>query len=472
MTTSGSANGRLLGRGSIYTLATAAPVLSGVLVTPLLTRLMGPIDYGTIATALVVMQFTVGLLAFGLPTVITRHVFAEGSGEAGARGLAVQGATLAVAISATAAAVLLVVGVVVHQEVLALVLAGISGGLGAGVAMAQAIAVAREEAWHYVVLAFGVSLIAPALGLAVVAWTHLGPVGYIGAVTAAYLIIEAMAYQKVLAVGSLRRDAGEFRRSLKMALPFVPHQIAVNSVAGALILVAGFVLGIASGGGAQVALYLGAVPVIIVSAISYAWTPILLSLPGEERDAHLTESARAVTWLAALGGSAVTALSPWLVLLLVPETFDIAGMVRVTGVAGAAASFAAVYLAYVQVVIASGKTAMFAVTSPAAVLGGALVAWAAVTALGITGIGIGYVASYVLFAALTGWIARRVSGLRLRLRQLVLPVAVGLAASIGSSFLGWTAPAEQVGRIVLALVWLGAALAIFVKAVRGPKSPG
>ncbi len=470
MTPAGSATGRLLGRGSIYTVATAAPVLSGLLVTPLLTRLLGPVGYGETATALVVMQFTVSLLAFGLPTIITRHVFTEGSGEAGARGIAVQGAGLAAAISAAAAGILLVVGIAARLDVWVFMLAALSGGLGAGIAMAQAIAVAREEAWHYVLLAFGMSLIAPAFGLAVVAWLNGGPAGYFEAVAVTYLVLEGIAYWRVITVGAIHRDLAEFRRSLKMAVPFVPHQLAVNSVAGALILVAGFTLGLASGGGVQVALYLGAVPVVIVSAISYAWTPILLSLADEDRDVHLTESAKAVTWLAALGGSAVAALAPWLILLLVPETFDVGGMARVTGVAGAAASFAAIYLAYVQVVIASGKTAMFAITSPAAVLGGAVIAWAAVTAAGIVGTGVGYVASYVLFAVLTGWVARRVSGLRLRLRQLVLPVAVGLIASFGSSLLGWATPVEIVTRVLLAALLVGAALAIFLKAVRGTKN--
>ena len=54
----------------------------------------------------------------------------------------------------------------------------VAGGLGAGIAITQACAVAHEQAWFYVALAFGLTLVAPAAGLVAVAlvplrrWTY------------------------------------------------------------------------------------------------------------------------------------------------------------------------------------------------------------------------------------------------------------------------------------------------------------
>ena len=46
----------VLGRGSIYTLGTAAPILANAAVVPLVTRLLGKPAYGVVAIAIVVIQ--------------------------------------------------------------------------------------------------------------------------------------------------------------------------------------------------------------------------------------------------------------------------------------------------------------------------------------------------------------------------------------------------------------------------------
>src|SRR6476620_7741051 len=97
----------VLGRGSIYTLGTAAPILANAAVTPVVTRLLGREDYGVVATAIVVIQVGMMVGSFGMPSVITRHGILAGSGVAGARTLLVRGslmtAALAGALLATAA---------------------------------------------------------------------------------------------------------------------------------------------------------------------------------------------------------------------------------------------------------------------------------------------------------------------------------------------------------------------------------
>ena len=67
----------LLQRGAIYTLATAAQVLAGVLVLPALTRLWRRTQPGIVALALLVQSVAGVLAALGLPASIMRTYFRE-----------------------------------------------------------------------------------------------------------------------------------------------------------------------------------------------------------------------------------------------------------------------------------------------------------------------------------------------------------------------------------------------------------
>jgi len=84
----------VLGRGSIYTLGTAAPILANVAVVPVVTRMLGTPEYGVVAVAIVVIQVAMMASSFGMPSVITRQGILAGSGVAGARALVVRGSLM------------------------------------------------------------------------------------------------------------------------------------------------------------------------------------------------------------------------------------------------------------------------------------------------------------------------------------------------------------------------------------------
>lgn len=464
--------GRLLGRGSIYTIAAAAPMLAGVLVTPMLTRSMDVAEYGKVSTAIVVMQFTLGLLALGLPVAITRHALTEPSGDPGARGIATIGALLVAPVALIVAAGIALAGGFPEQAGgLALALALVSGGAGAGIAMAQAWAVAREDSWFYVALAFGISLLAPAAGLVAVYFLHAGALVYITAVAITYFVVEVIGFTRILRGGHTVWSRREFGRSLRIGVPLVPHQLAVNSAAGAAVLVAGIMLGLGSSGAAQIALYLSAVPVVITSAISYAWTPIVLGFPEEERGPHLADTAKAVTWLASLGGAALAVFAPWLLMVLAPASYNIAAMAPLVAIASLAASISAVYQANSLLIVASGKTGPFAIASPLALLAGAAVSVGLSRWLGLAGLGVGYIATYLLLAWFTHFWARRVSPVRWAERKVLAPLLVGAIGSALAVVLPWEDPWSATARIVLGLGLLARALQIFIREVWGGRTP-
>ena len=95
----------VLGRGSIYTLGTAAPVLAQLAVTPFVARLLTETTgYGQVAVALVVLQVTMIVASLGLPSVITRQALLASGGIPGARSLFRRGAALTAVVIAAAAA--------------------------------------------------------------------------------------------------------------------------------------------------------------------------------------------------------------------------------------------------------------------------------------------------------------------------------------------------------------------------------
>src|SRR5665647_2505535 len=86
----------VLGRGSIYTLGTVAPILANVAVVPIVTRLLGTQAYGVVAIAITVMWVAMMAGSFGMPSVITRQGILARSGVAGARALLLRGSLMTV----------------------------------------------------------------------------------------------------------------------------------------------------------------------------------------------------------------------------------------------------------------------------------------------------------------------------------------------------------------------------------------
>src|SRR5450759_4207430 len=97
-----TASKAVLGRGSIYTLGTAAPILANAAVVPVVTRLLGKPAYGVVAIAIVVIQVAMMTGSLGMPSVITRQGILARSGVAGARSLLVRGSLMTVGLVAAA----------------------------------------------------------------------------------------------------------------------------------------------------------------------------------------------------------------------------------------------------------------------------------------------------------------------------------------------------------------------------------
>lgn len=428
---------RLIGRGSVYTLGSAAPMLAGLLVTPFLTRAAGVEEYGLISVAITTMQWSLVVLTLGLPLVITRHALTEKTGAEGARGLVLAGTAMALGFAVVLAlGQHLVLAAAGSPTPSAVSLALVAGGLGAGIALTQAWSVAMEHAWSYVALAAGPTLVAPAAGLlAVGASAEPSATRYFAAVAVVNAVTLAVGLAAILRSGPVIVRWPDLRSAIRTSLPLVPHQFVTASANGVGILVAAAVLGRSSGGRAQVALYLGTVALTLTSAVAYAWLPVLARGERSTRGVQLGETARLVTMLAALATGGVALLSPWLLRVLVPASFDIHDMVPLVAGACLAAPLAAVYLAHYQLVVLSGRTAALMLLSPLAMVAGAGASVAAAHVLGLTGVGIGVATTYAVLWVLVRRLARRVSDVAWPEREVLPALAVGLGLCLAGALL-------------------------------------
>lgn len=466
----------MLGQGSIYTLASAAPILTAVFVTPLLTRTLNLAEYDHVAVGLVVINFTLSLLAMGLPNAITRHALTEASGPAGARGLVRNGGAIAVAIGVVAAVVagsiLAVTGPAPWPGLLPVAI--LAGAVGSTVAMVQAYALSREAAWYFVAMALGQSLGAPLVGLISALVLGRTALVYVVGMFVTYVIVAAAGFLRLRLDGPATASRVETRAAFGVALPFIPHQLAVGFATGAMVLVATLTLPPGAAAQTQVSLLLVSAPLAIISSLSYAWTPIILSAPAGERKAHMEETASAVAWLAALGGGALAFLAPWFLRFLANgRDFRTDLMEPVVAAGSAAATFAAAFLSHVQFILAKGRTRRLAVSSPAALVIGVGIGAVLAPFIGLTAMGVGVTATYAVLYILTRRVAARIETERWNEAVLAAPLVTSVLCAAAATQL----PAHGLGAIIrLTAAGLLLALAVgrFLRTLRrgGHETPG
>lgn len=409
-------------------------MLAGLLLTPVLSRSLDLGQYGRLSISISTMQVLVALLTLGIPLVITRHALVEPSGLAGARSIALAGMGMACAAGALLAGAGYAVSRLMSGHVdWSLFLAAPAGALGAGIAIAQAIAVAVDHAWRYVHLAFAVSLFAPSLGLLGVAVTRPTATSYFVFLCLAYALALSAAAGEISRSERVAMKRSDFMRTLRMGLPLVPHQLALGSGTIVAVLAAGAWLGVRASGQAQIAVYLASVPIILVSAVSYAWLPATLQTHVSDRGRQLTDTARTIAWLAALCGSGVALLSPWGLRFLAPPRYDVVAMVPVTSMVAASAGLAALFTAYMQLVIISGRTGLLAIGTPLAFAVGGVSGGLLTGAWGLTGVGVGYLVTYVLLCAVVSRLGAKHAPVGWSARPTLLPILVGAISCVSSA---------------------------------------
>ncbi len=366
----------LLRQGMLYTLSAAAPVLSTLVITPLLTRSIPAEEYGRVGLALVVIQIGIVVLGFGLQEPIARAGIMGASGIAGAKGLVL----LALGPSALTAALVVATGPLWFAPLVG-ARYGVEYGYALGaawlfslIAALQGVMRAQDRPLPLVAVGLLASALAPGFGLALVAWREPN--------AASYLLGTVIGYAVALAVGVadfLRGDRPhgewkEFADALRLGLPMIAHQVAVYLATAVVVVASSRRLGVVDAGRMQLALYVGTAPAIIAVAMSNSWSPLIYRTEPKRRPAVASRLASDVASVIAVLTGGLVLLLPVVLPFLMPAGYDPIAAVPAATIAAVGAIFFVAYLASVHLMMTMGRNGVLGVIVPASIAVGAGVA--------------------------------------------------------------------------------------------------
>jgi O-antigen/teichoic acid export membrane protein len=442
-----SASRALLGRGSIYTLATAAQLTGALLVQPVLTRVMPKAEYGVAALGIIITA-TLGLLiTLGLPAVITREHFRDADGGKGTGPLVTLSVGLAVLLGAVAFATGPLWAEPLGGFTAPLMLATATSVSYAVIIACQAVQRARNEAGRFVL---------------VVAINILG--GQLAGLAAVYLIDRtATIYLFGVALGSVvgaalalfwarpslpgLRDRAALRAWFAIALPTVPHLAALYLMTAGDRYIVQALQGDEATAEYNVAYLTGALGITLVAAANNAWAPLIYGTPDERRWQVLAVTTQDMLRVAGIAAVGLAMTAPLALAIIAPAgRYDVADLTPVVAITALATVPYVLYLASAHVLFWTGRTTALIWITPLAV-GVNLVAKALVLPeFGFVGAAAVTVAAYALLALLIGLVRRGLAVVPWRRRW---PEVVGAAALC---VVGAVLPANAVGYAVRAVL--------------------
>lgn len=393
----------LVGKGSIYTLATAAQLTGALLVQPALSRLLPEAEYGRVALAIVVTNLLGLVIAVGIPGVITREHFIT-SGRATARTAVTVGCGFALLLGGIA----LVTGPLwaspLHGFDLALAVGAATAISYSMIACGQALIRAQGRASRFVMVVI-VNVVGGQLaGIAAIVLISDTAATYLLGVAAGSVVgaVLTLAWVKPTFVGITDKSA--INSWFQLAWPTIPHSAAL------FLMAAGdrFIIEIQRGQEAvaaySLAYLIGALGVTLVAAANNAWVPLIFGAPEERRwqllAATTTDLVRLVALLA--GALAVTApLALWIV--ADPNKYDVEKLTPVVAITALAAVPYVLYLASSHAIFWLGKTKILMWVTPLAVLLNLGVKAVVLPSGGFVAAAVVTVGAYLLLALLLTW---------------------------------------------------------------------
>jgi len=430
----------VLGRGSLFTLGTAAPILAQVLVTPFVTRILSPDRYGTVAQAIVVIQVTMMLASLGMPSVITRQALMTENGIARARSLFGRASGLTLAMGAIAAAITYA-ALSSHDATQrwTWVFALLAGTGFVVTENGQAFLRATDRPLAFISISAVTMLGGPVLGLVALVGIERNPVSYVGGLAVGYLLAGVVA--AAVCWGPRAFIPGDMLTALKLGLPILPHMVALYLLSMSLVLIAADRYGVSASGRIQLALLLGTAPNVITSSLNNSWAPTVFAAPESERGAVLAHTARDIARIAALISSGVALLSPWLLMIIADDSYDPNALVSTVGVVCVGSTLSVAYLANVHLVFASGRPAGLSLITPVSLVVGAGAAWG-LGHLSLEWIAAGFPIAYLTLALGVAWLRRHIGGPAWREIGLLGPFALGALLIAAGAFLPATGTAS------------------------------
>ncbi len=462
------ASRQVLGRGSLYTLGTAGPILAGALVTPAITRALDRPEYGVVASCIVVIQVVMVVAALGMPSVITRHGLLERSAIPGAKALLLKGSLATVAVVAVVAALSpLWSDPVLHIPWRPAVATAVAAAAALGVVeCCLSLLRVLDRPLQFVLVSAVGTLGGPLIGLVLVHTGDSPPAGrYVAGLAVGYVVAAALGLTLGLRGERPHAEPDDYRQALRTGLPVVPHQVSLFLAGAGLAVVANHAFGVVDGGRLSVALLVGSAAGVVTSALNNSWAPVIYGTAEADRGPVLERTGRDLAALTALAGGGVASLAPWLLRIAAPSTFDPDQLVPAVAITAAGSVITVAYLANVHLVFASGRSTGLALVTPLSVLLGFIVAAVGAGSGHLVLVALGFPTTYAALALGTSLLRRRVSPTSWRELRLGPPIGLGLALCAVGAVLP-TDGAASASRAVLAVVLLAGAALVARRVIR------
>jgi O-antigen/teichoic acid export membrane protein len=283
------------GRDLIYVLLWAAQLGAATLLTPVITRLLGPHHYGFAALCVTMMQLLVAMAGFGLNMAVQR-TFAN-KGETAARKVV----SLSIVIAAVFFAIATSTGPIWSK---ALHLGAYRGAIAYTVDWTVCTAVtatilgllrSRDQLGRFALIGLMQTALSELLSLALVV--------FVKPTANEYILGEFLGQAATLIVGLFlvrpawlrRRDFRDLWAVMVFAAPLIPAALSSFVLSASARLVVNADLGVAAAARYAVASNVGMIAILLLYAVSESWMPRIFSMSDQEavQDA-LTHSRNAL----------------------------------------------------------------------------------------------------------------------------------------------------------------------------------
>lgn len=456
----------LFGRDSLYLVLWALQVLAAALFTPILTRVLGPSQFGTIATAIAVMQVLVAIGSFSLQTAVQR-AYARPNGERQARRLV----TLAILLSLATFVIangtgplwcpligLGHYGTTVHYAVLWAAMTAISNA-------ALGLLRSRDQLMAFATVSLLESVVAAFLSLALIVLVRRTASEYLLGQLIAQVATVVVALAFALPALPRRADIPMLGDALRYSTALVPAALAAYVLEASDRLVIHHDLGAAAVGRYAVARNIASLAIILLGVLSQVWMPRVFALADSSlRRSVLGASRDAVYALLIPVVIGLTAASPILLAVWVPPSYRPSGLLVTFAVVAITAFPVAGMTSASRVLLYEGWTGAVAAGTVAAAGANLALNILLVPTLGITGSALATLLCYGLVAALLMIAAVRAMRLPRPSPSLLAKVIGAIVISIGSTQLP-TGGLFLAVRVVIAVASVLAFLALMLSIV-------
>ncbi|MCF7553811.1 lipopolysaccharide biosynthesis protein [Pseudonocardia sp. WMMC193] len=459
--------GGLFGRGLLYVVVWSAQLVGSTLISPVLAHLLGPTDFGELASAIALHQILLILAVVGIDQALVQQR-AEDGDDLRARGLITVGLAVATVVTAvvwttgplwSAAAGFSGFSSLLVATVLWTVPAG-------GVQLALGLLVAQDRFRAFAVVSGLAAIGGQVFGLGLVAW--LGPRADVyawgGVISQFAALAVGLALVRPRLHGLLdRRTAWAAAR---FGLPLAVSMVFMFVLNAGDRVVIQRMLGAAEVGRYQIAYTVGFVVTLLVGFTSQAWMPRIAGIRDRAARLRTVAWSRDESYLLVLPVVlGITVAAPTVLRIVAPAEFAPSTLVELVFLVAVCALPSVAAAASGKVLFTERRTRPLLVVAAVAATANMLLTVVLLPVLGITGAALATLAAFLLQAGLQHRAVPRAP------RLARTPVWV-LATVFGVCLIGWasthlpqTGPWE-IGRWVLT----AACVAWFLQRLRASRT--